>query len=77
MSFFDAVREKIRGHFEKNKQDRERMEELQKETNRQRQIIFEEQFKKDSLEVMKARAYKDAAEKSGLQKLRAETRLTR
>ncbi len=77
MSFFDTAREKIREHFEKGKVDREKMEELHKEANNQRQMIFKEQFKKDSLEVAKAKAYKDAAEKSGLQKLRAETRLRR
>ena len=77
MGFFDTAREKIREHFDKKSEDREKMEELRKEVNLQRQQIFEEQFKKNALEVAKRQAYKDAAEKSGIQKLRAETRLRR
>ena len=77
MSFFDTAREKIREHFERNKLDREKMEMLHREAEMQRQQVFEEQFKKDSLEVAKRQAYKDSAEKSGLQKLRAETRIRR
>jgi len=77
MGFFDTAREKIREHFDKNRQDREKMEGLRKEVDLQRQQIFEEQFKKDSLEVVKRQAYREAAEKSGMQKLRAETRLRR
>jgi len=77
MGFFDSAREKIREHFEKGKADREKMEEMQKDITAQRQQIFEEQFKKNSLEVAKAKAYKDAAQKSGIQKLRAENRLRR
>lgn len=77
MGFFDAARKKIRDHFESNKENRERMEELRRETDRQRQQIFETQFKKNALEVAKAQAYKDAAQKSGIQKLRAETRIRR
>ncbi len=77
MSIFDTAREKIREHLEKSRQDREKMEELHKEVDRERQKIFEEQFKKNSLEVAKKKAYKDAAQKSGIQKLRAETRVRR
>lgn len=77
MGFFDTAREKIREHFDKRSADREKMEELRKEVDLQRQQIFEEQFKKNSLEVAKKQAYKDAAEKSGIQKLRAETRFRR
>ena len=77
MGFFDTAREKIREHFEKNRENREKMQELHREADMQRQQIFEEQFKKNALEVAKSRAYKDAAEKSGIQKLRAETRIRR
>lgn len=63
--------------MEKKRQDREMMEQLQKEAKAHQLIVFQEEYRKNSFEVAKARAKKDAASKSGLQKLRAVNRAQR
>lgn len=75
MTFFDTVKQSISNHFDKRKEDREMMERLQKEADMQRRIVFEQEYKKSVLEVATAQAKKDAASKSGLQKLRAMNRV--
>ncbi len=75
MNILENIKSGIKNHFEKRKEQREYMERLQFEAKVQQQQIFEDQFKKDALEVAKARAMKDAARLSGMQKLRAENRL--
>ncbi len=77
MGMFDSIREKIRESFEQKKKDRLRMEELRKEAELERRKIFEQQFKIDAIEVAKSKSKEDAAKLSGLQKLRAGTRLRR
>ena len=74
MNFFETVKQGIRNHFEKRQQEKEMMEKLQFEADMQRRQMFQEQFRKDSLEVARAQAMREAAEKSGLQKLRAMNR---
>ncbi|KKK63035.1 hypothetical protein LCGC14_2998350 [marine sediment metagenome] len=75
MGFFDYIKEGIKNHFDKKKEDREMVEKWQKEVDLQKQQIFEDEFKKNALEVARGEAKKDAASKSGLQKLRATNRL--
>ncbi len=78
MNFFESIKGKlgqgIKNHFDKKKEQQEFMERLNFEAEVQRKQIFEEEFKKNALEVAKAKAKKDAASLSGLQKLRAENR---
>ncbi|KKN09619.1 hypothetical protein LCGC14_1044740 [marine sediment metagenome] len=75
MGFFDFIKEGVSNHFEKRKQDQELVDRIRKETAVQERQIFEEQMRKDALEVAKAKAKKEAAELSGLKKMRAENRL--
>lgn len=77
MSIFESIKSGISGHFEKKKKEREMMEQLQLEAEQQRRLIFQEEFKKNALEVARAKAKKDAAKLSGLQKLRAVNRARR
>lgn len=74
MGFFDSLKNSISGHFDKRREDREWFEKLQKESLAEERQVFEREFRKNSKEVARVRAYKDAAKKSGLQKLRAMSR---
>lgn len=62
---------------EKRRAEKEMLEGLQKEAEAQRRLHFQDEFRKASLEVARAQAKKEAAEKSGLQKLRATNRARR
>ncbi len=77
MSLFDSIGNGIKGHLDKKKEEREFVERLQRETLVQKREIFEEEFKRNALEVAKSQAKKEAAQKSGLQKLRAQNRSRR
>ncbi len=74
-NFFGGLKEKFQESQERKRVEKEEFARMQREADFQRKQIFEEQFRKDSLEVAKARAKKDAANLSGLQKLRATNRL--
>lgn len=73
-NLFGNIKDRVNEHFEKKKLEREDFERMQREVDFQRKQIFEEQFKKDALEVARAKAKRDAANLSGLQKLRALNR---
>ena len=77
MGILDTIKSGIQGHFDKKKEDREFEERLRKEATIQKRIIYEEEYKKNALVVAKAKAYKEAAQKSGLQRLRAKDRALR
>jgi len=77
MSIFDNIKAGVQNHFKKQKEEREWMENLRREAEAQRRLTFEEEFKKNALEVAKAKAKKDAANLSGLRKLRAMNRARR
>ena len=74
-NLFGSLREKFQESQERKRLEKEEFARMQREVDFQKKQIFEEQFKKDALEVVKAQAKKDAARLSGLQKLRAENRL--
>jgi hypothetical protein len=74
MGIFDSIKESLANHFDKQKEDKEMMERLRKEADMQRRLAFEEQYKINAKEVAIAKAKRDAARLSGLQKLRAENR---
>ncbi len=75
MGIFDSIKESFQGHLDKKKEEKAMMDRLRMEAEAEKQRLFEEKFKVDAMEVAKAQAYKESAEKSGLQKLRATNRL--
>ena len=77
MGIFSGLMSGFKGHFDKQKEQREAMDKLRLEAEMQRTEIFEQEFKKNALEVACAKAKKDAARLSGLQKLRAQNRARR
>lgn len=77
MGVFESLKNSVQGYFDKKREDREFVERLQREADAQKKILFEEEFKKNALEVAKAEAHKNAAKLSGLQKLRAMNRARR
>ncbi len=74
MGFFESFSQGIRNRLDKREEERLWMEQLQKEDEIHRRMIFEEEFKKNRKEVVEAKAKQDAARMSGLQKLRATNR---
>jgi len=77
LSIIDTIKSGIQGHFNKNREQKELEERLRFETAIQKRQIYEEEFRKNALEVAKSQAKKEAAERSGLQKLRAVNRSSR
>lgn len=75
MRLFDSITKGIKNHFDKGREQREMMNQLQKEADSQRLLAFKEQFAIDAKTVAIAQAKKDAAELSGLRKLRATNRV--
>lgn len=71
------LKEKFQESQERKKIEKLEMEKMQREIDFERKRVFQEEFKKNALEVAKAQAKKDAANKSGIQKLRASNRLRR
>ncbi len=77
MGFLDSIKNSFQSHLDKKQEQKEFEERLRFEASIQEKQIFEQEFKKNALEVARSRAMKDAAEKSGLQKLRATNRARR
>lgn len=73
-SIFENIKEKFKESAERKRLEKEELEHMQREVDFQRKQVFQEEFKKNALEVAKAKAKKEAAEKSGLQKFRAMNR---
>ncbi len=76
---FENLLGNLRQKFQES-QDRKRLEKeefarMQREVDFKKKQIFEDEFKRNALEVAKAEAKKDAGRLSGLQKLRATNRL--
>lgn len=74
MGLLDSISSGIKNHFDKNREQREMVEELQRDADAQRLITFKQEFSENAKEVAIAQAKKDAAEMSGLRKLRATNR---
>ncbi len=74
-NLLENIRDKFRENAERKAQDREQIRRINIEVETERKRIFEEELKKNSLEVATARAKKDAARLSGIQKLRAQNRV--
>jgi len=77
MGIFESIKRKISEHFEKQKLQKEEFERMQRVVDFEKQQVFQQEFLKNASEVARAQAYKEAAEKSGLQKLRAMNRARR
>jgi len=77
MSFFGKLSDSISGHFDKQRKQKEKFQEMQNEADMEAQIVFNQEFKAGALEVAKAKAHRDASKLSGVQKLRAMNRSRR
>jgi len=75
MPILESLKQGIQEHFEKKKLERENVEKIKKENSIEAQQIFEKEFRENNKKVLIARAKKDAAKLSGLQKFRANERL--
>ncbi len=75
MGIFDSIKNSIQEHFDKKKQDRAFEERMRLEAEVQKKQIYEEDYRKHTLVIAKAQAHKEAAENSGMAKLRATNRL--
>lgn len=76
-NFVNSIQQKIQEKQQKRKEEQEFMRRLQLQAEVERKIAFEEEFKKNARLVAIAKAKKEAAEKSGIQKLRAMERVNR
>ncbi len=77
MGFFDSITKGIQNHFNKRREEQEMMDQLQKEVEIKRIQAFKEEYKKNALQVAISKAKEDAAQKSGLQQMRALNRARR
>lgn len=77
MGVLDSIKQAFQNRLDKNKEEQEILDRVRKEASRERLLVFEEELKRNALDVARARAKKDAAEKSGMRKLQSETRLRR
>ena len=75
MGFWDNLKEEWAEKARIRKEEEEMIRRLKIEAAVEKNRIFEEEFRKNTFEIARAKAKKEAAEKSGLQKLRAENRL--
>ncbi|KKN65944.1 hypothetical protein LCGC14_0476470 [marine sediment metagenome] len=74
-NLLENLKEKFQQNQQKKQQEKEELARMQLEVDFEKKRIFQEEFRKNALEVAKAQAKKEAAEKSGIQKMRAQNRL--
>lgn len=74
MSFFSGLKQEFQERAEKRKEEREIVHKIKLEAEAKGQKVLEEELRKESFAVAIAKAKKEAAQKSGMQKLRAESR---
>ncbi len=75
MSFWESIKQEFTDRAEKKKEDADLIHRLRLEAEVERRRIFELEFKKNALEVAKSKAKEEAAESSGLKKMRSMNRL--
>lgn len=75
MGFFDSIKEEFASRAEKRKEEQDAIRKIKLGIAAEQQKAFEDQFKKDALEVAISQAKQKAAQASGLQKLRQVNRL--
>lgn len=77
MGLLDSLKESFKRSNQRKQREKEIINDARLEVEIEKQRLFQEQFKINSLEVAKSQAYREAAEKSGIQKLRALNRSRR
>ena len=71
------IKEKFQESQERKRLEKEEIARMQREIDFRERQVFQEEFKKNALKIAIGRAKKDAAKKSGMQKLVAENRVRR
>ncbi|KKN59060.1 hypothetical protein LCGC14_0546150 [marine sediment metagenome] len=71
------LKEKFQESQERKRLEKEEMNRMQREVDFRERQVFQEEFKKNALKIAIGRAKKDAAKKSGMQKLVALNRVKR
>ncbi len=74
MSWWDNISKGFKEGLDRRREEREQLHKLQREAAFQQRQAFEEEFRKQSLEVAKERAKRDAAKATGMAKLQAINR---
>lgn len=74
MGIFDSVKATFQEHFDNKKKDREFEHRMRLEAEVTRRQVFEQDYKQQVLEIAKRQAHEEAAKKSGMNKLRAQSR---
>lgn len=77
MGFLDTIKQSVQKHLDKKKEERERIERIQKDVEVQENIVFEKKYRENALKVAIDRAERDAERKSGIQRLQARNRVNR
>lgn len=72
MSIFSFVKEKIKSSYDSKKLESEEMARLRKDVDRQAKIEFEKNFKENYRKLAIEKAKRDALEKSGYARFKAE-----
>ncbi len=75
MGFWDNLKEEWAEKSRIRKEEEEMIRRLKIEAAVEKNRIFEEEFRKNTFDIARAKAKKEAAEKSGLQKFRAMNRV--
>ena len=75
MGFWDNLKEEWAERARIKKEEDEIVRRLKIEAEVEKKRVFEEEFKKNIFKIVTGKAKKEAAEKSGLQKLRAMNRV--
>ncbi len=76
-NLFGNLKEKFQASQEKKRLEKEEMDRMQREVDFKAKQIFQEEFQKNALNIAIGKAKKEAASKSGMQKLQAQNRLRR
>ncbi len=76
-NLLENLKEKFAESQERKRIEKEDMARMQREIDFQAKVEFQKAYKENALQIAIGRAKKDAAQKSGMQKLRAENRLRR
>ena len=76
-NFLGNLKEKFRQSQERKEEEKRELDRMQREVDFERKRVFQEEYLKNAKAVAIGQAKKEAASKSGIQKLRAENRLRR
>ena len=71
------IKQKFADSQEQKRLEKDELARMQREVDFQAKVVFQKEFRENALKVAIGKAKKDAAEKSGIQKLQAQNRLRR